>query len=112
MRAGRMIHTITLERRSTTQDSTGQPLDSWSSLATVRADVQPVKGSEYFAGSGEKSDITHRVRIWYQSALADLAARDRVVFGSRYFDIQSVINVDERNREFHLMCVEYGHTTA
>ena len=112
MRAGRMIHTITLERRSSGQDSTGQPVDTWATLATVRADIQPIKGNEYFAGSGERADITHRSRIWYQAALSTLSAGDRAVFGSRIFDIEGALNPDERNREIHLMCIDHGNATT
>ena len=54
------------------------------------------------AGDGP-TEVTTRFRIRY---LAGVKAAMRISFASRTFDIQSVINPDERNRELHLMAVE------
>ena len=38
--------------------------------------------------------------------LSGIVPKMRVKVGSRIFDILSIINVDERNRELQLMCRE------
>ena len=49
------------------------------------------------------ADATHRVKIRY---LADVTPKKRFLFGTRELYIESVQNIDERNRELVLTCVE------
>jgi SPP1 family predicted phage head-tail adaptor len=95
---------ITLQRRGTTQDTTGQVVETWTQLEQAWASIDPVSGREYFNASGERAEVTHKVSIWYGPTVAP---RDRLVYGSRVFDIRSVINVGERNRDLLLMCTEH-----
>lgn len=110
MLAGRMRHTVTLQRRSTTKDGVGQQVDTWTALGKVVASIEPVRGREYFTASGENSDVTHDIRC---RARSDIAPKpfDRVLFGSRTFNIKSVIDVSEVGREWQLMVVELLSTT-
>ena len=109
MRAGTLRLLATFKRQSETQDAAGQRVDTWTSLGTARVSVRPIAGKEYFNASGERAEVTHELHIRYDSDLSSLAPRDRAYIGSRIFDIQSVINLFERNREMKLMCTE--HTT-
>jgi SPP1 family predicted phage head-tail adaptor len=49
------------------------------------------------------SEISHKIRIRY---LASVTPKLRIKFGTRYFDIVSVINPDERNEYLEMMCRE------
>jgi len=95
---------------SVVKDATGQQTETWSSIGSAYARVAPLRGREYLAASGEKANLTHEVTLRARNDVA-LMPRDRVLFGTRLFDIQSVINVDERDRQWSLMCVEQLHTT-
>lgn len=110
LRAGRMRHTITLQRRGTTKDGVGQQVETWTNLGKVVASIEPVRGREYFTASGENSDVTHDIRCRGRSDIAP-KPYDRVSFGSRLFNIKSVIDVSERGSEWQLMCVELLSTT-
>lgn len=110
MKPGRMVHLITMQRQATTVDAYGQQTRTWTNLGTSYASIEPVRGREYFQASGEKADVTHDIRLRAREDIA-LVPRDRIAFGSRYFDIRSVINVGERGREWQLMCTEALHTT-
>ena len=50
-----------------------------------------------------QADVTHRVRFRY---VAGVTAKMRVLYGARIFNVLSVINPEERNREIVLMCKE------
>ena len=80
-------------------------LETWSTYATVQASIEPISGREYFAAQSTQADVTHRIRIRY---LSGIVPKMRVSYNSRIFDILSVINVGERNRELQLMCRESG----
>lgn len=105
MQAGRLRHRVTVQRSTDSIDQYGDQTPTWASLGTVWASVEPLSGREYFAAAQMQSEVSTRIVIRPISGVT-LTPKDRVKFGSRYFDIQSVINRDERNRELQLLCVE------
>jgi len=105
MQAGRLRHRVTVQRATDSIDQYGDQTPTWASLGTVWASVEPLSGREYFAAAQMQSEVSTRIVIRPISGVT-LTPKDRVKFGSRYFDIQSVINRDERNRELQLLCVE------
>jgi SPP1 family predicted phage head-tail adaptor len=108
MRAGNLRHQIVIEQRSATQDSFGGLPETWSTLKTVYAEIQPLSGREKEAAQAINVDISHQINIRYQSAFADprVTAAYRVRFGSRLFNIHASMNVDERNQEITLLASE------
>ncbi len=103
-----MRYSVTFQRQVTTQDTTGQRNDTWTNIDTVRAAIDPISGREFTQQSGEHSDITTRIRVRYRDSLSALKQSDRAVHGSVEYNIQSIINVQERNRELVLMCERIG----
>ena len=103
MRIGPMRHRITLEAPVESQGSDGSVTRTWAPFAAVWASVEPLLGREYFDAQREQADVSHRVRMRY---LAGVTHNMRVVLGSRVFEIESVLNAGERNRELVLMCRE------
>ncbi len=99
-----MNNLVSIQRRDAGVGATGQPVDSWSEIATEWASIEPASGREYFATSGERSDVTHEIRLRVGGPA--FAPADRVVCGSRVFDVQSVLNDYEANRFLVLMVVE------
>lgn len=103
MKIGRLRHRITIEQVAEAQDTDGAVLESWTPYTTVQASIEPVSGREYFAAQSTQADVTHRISLRY---LSGITPKMRVNHTSRIFDILSVINVGERNRELQLMCRE------
>lgn len=103
MQAGRLRHQISIQIKTTVSDGMGGFTATWGDETTVWAEIDPPKGREFFASGQTQSEITTRIRIRY---LSGVTPAKRVRFKSRYFDINSVVNPDERNRELILMCVE------
>jgi SPP1 family predicted phage head-tail adaptor len=103
MNSGRMRHRITIQQSTQTQDSYGEPIDSWAEYATVWASVEPVQGRELWAQQQVQSEITIRIRIRY---LSGVTSAMRVLFGSRVLSIEHVIDVKEQHKEMQLMCSE------
>lgn len=110
MKAMAKTSVVYFERRSTDLDGAGQQLDVWSEVGRGWASVEPLGGRENFVASGEMSSVTHQITTSYQASL-EITPADRIRYRDRsnhdrYFDIQSIINTEERNREWILNCVE------
>lgn len=113
MRSGRLRHRLLLQRRVEAQQATGEVTWSWADVAEVWASVEPIAGREFFAAAQVQSDITTRIRIRYRPGLHE---KMRAVYVSQpgspglvhVYDVMSVINWQERDREVHLMCTQKG----
>ena len=103
MRAGQLRHRVTIQSRSTTPDTYGQPALTWTDWQDVSASIAPLAGREAITADAVQSSITHRIRLRY---LEGLTVAHRIVFGSRIFDIQSVADISERNREMEVFATE------
>ena len=106
MQAGELRHRVTIQAivASTGDNMGGQTVSRYDDVMTVWAGIDPPKGREYFGAGQTQSETVTRVRIRYRP---DITTVNRIKFGStRYFDINAVINPDERNRELILMCIE------
>ena len=99
-----MRHWVTVEQQATTQDAVGQQTQTWTTITKRMAEIQPLNGREFFAASGEHSEVTTRIRMRYDDVTNAINAYDRITHGSDTYDILSVINVDKRNHELVLMC--------
>jgi len=109
VRAGLLRHKVDIQSNGETVDSFGGVVSGWSDVVTdYPATVTPLRGVERDSQGRVESDVTHKVTIRYASVVAALTTSHRVVYGSRVFDIKSVVNVGERNVMIELMCVEHG----
>ena len=108
MRRGRLRHLLTIEQDTPTQSGSGHPVRSWGTFVTLWGGVEPIKGSERFGADQVTAEITHRVVTEYR---AGITAKMRVKYEpgggvTRYLQIESVIDPNERNRWLELMCKE------
>ena len=107
MRAGPLRHMITLQRQDNApRNNYGEKPANWADLGLVRASIDPIKGSEKTSASGENAQLTHRIRVRYSGLIEMLRPRDRVLYGSRVFDLQSIAVTDMGNRQAELLAVE------
>jgi SPP1 family predicted phage head-tail adaptor len=105
MRAGKLIHLIEIQSPIETTDAAGGPIPTWDEqtpYAQLYASVQPLRGREIIA-AGTDTQTTHKITTRYK---AGITTDMRIKFGERYFGIDSVINVDERNVMLEIMAVE------
>jgi SPP1 family predicted phage head-tail adaptor len=82
MRAGRLDRRIILQRRSSDLTPSGEPVNTWSNIATRWASVGPVRGTEQFAIPQITAKELVEIGIRYSAQTADLHPGDRVVFPS------------------------------
>ena len=106
MRLGSLRHTITIEKNTPTRDDAGGEVNAWTTHAKARARVEPMTGREYVGSEQLTDSTTHKFTLRY---VAGVTPAMRISWGSRLFDIQSVINRDERNQVLFIMAVEHGN---
>jgi len=103
MRAGALRERVIVQQASDSQDAIGTVTRTWTTFATVWAEIRPIRGGEGLAGDQVVADMTHTIRIRY---LAGLTPKMRILYGARVFEIQFAANLYERDREMELSCKE------
>jgi len=103
MRSGRLRHRMWLKEPTHTSDGMGANTTTWGTVEVFWGSVEPLRGREWIASGLENSEVSGKIVRRYKSGITP----DMIVaFGSRTFQIVSVINVDERNIEQQLMVTE------
>lgn len=113
MQAGNMRHRLTVQTAVETQDqTTGELVRSWTTVATVWANILPMKGRELMSAAGTPlAACDTRIKLRWAPALANLGPKSRVAHllpdgrVDAYYDIVSVTEPGLRKRELELMCV-------
>lgn len=104
MRAGNLDRTIILEAYTQTGvNDYNEPVLSWTTFATVRAQLIQAKTDEFLAGSSgviDRQGVVFRIR-WIDS----LTAEHRVTYDGRTYDIKAITEIGRR-RGLELRCEE------
>ena len=100
---GKFRHFITLQGQGTSRDSGGGISSGFSTIASVYANVVPKSGKEVYKQGKLVGSVTHEITIRYRT---DITNASRISFNNKFFNIRSIINIDERDRYLKLMCEE------
>jgi SPP1 family predicted phage head-tail adaptor len=71
-RLGKLDRWITIQSKTVSRTALGDPTETWGTLASVWAEVQPLSGREYFDGQASQrvSSKACRFRIRYLAAVS------------------------------------------
>ena len=100
---GQLREQIKIQKFTEIIDAGGGRARTWADFVTVHANVKPVKGREGNDAGRLASLQTFLVTIRYR---ADFDTTARILWGTRYLNIRSVENRDERKRFMTLECEE------
>ncbi len=103
MKAGSLRHRCWIQEPTHTSDGFGGIGTSWGTVTICWGALEPLKGREWIESGLENSEITAKFRMRY---FAGIDPTMQLYFGSRTFEIVSVIDPDERHRELELMLKE------
>jgi head-tail adaptor len=109
--AGALRHLITVQRQTGARDTVGNETNTWTTLAQTWGWIEPYVGSaragrEEWQGKQLLGLDYTRIHMRWDSRLATLSPKDRILYGTRVFDVQAVNNRDERNYELELIARE------
>jgi SPP1 family predicted phage head-tail adaptor len=96
MRAGTMRKRLTFQKKVQTRDGFNEAVISYVDHVRVWGNVTPNAGRKVYEALQANSEISGEIRIRYRS---DIVPTMRIKLGSRYLEIISIVNVQERNRE-------------
>lgn len=96
-------HRITLQIYTEQSDGYGGVSKSWNDYKTIWANVEPLSGREFIQAQQTQTMYSHRIRTRFFS---DFNESMRILYKNQVYEIESIINVDERNRELEIMCTE------
>jgi len=107
MSIGERRHRVVFQRATESADAFGEPDQTWATLCTSWALVQPLKGMERFKANEQQAEVDHRIVTRYRSELSDLGPKDRATYNGQTFDIKAVIRRDHRNIELEILAREH-----
>ena len=103
MQAGKLRHHLEVQAATETRDAHGGVTRDWRTVDMRWAAVEPLTGRELFEAQQVQGRATVRVRM---RPYGDLTPSHRLKFGDRVLNIDSIQNIDERDREMEVLCVE------
>ena len=106
MRAGKLRHRITIERKTEVVDpATGYRTTQWLPLLVDEpAEWLPGPGREYLASEALRSEVQGRFNLRWSAAAAGVQSSDRALWDGAIYDVKSDPLVDPTaRREVTLM---------
>jgi head-tail adaptor len=108
IRAGPMRHVMRVEKRSTTRDSAGEPLHTWTTLIERMCAIERAPGSEVWASVGKNSRVPAVFRMRYSADIIKSVGDSdvRVVVNEKLYDISSAFDPDGLKHEMIVTAIE------
>lgn len=113
MRSGRINRRVNIQTQAKTIDDSPSWGDAntraWTTVKTVSAGIEPLRGQEFLNANAFQSSVTYRVVIRYH-AYRTLSTAHRLTYvkdGVTYIlNIEQCINKDSARSDWELMCSE------
>lgn len=93
MRAGSLDRLIEIQRRTTGLDLYGTPLETWSTYATLRAQLLKNATDDREGERGHTTDAVLTFRTYY---FASLSLNDRLLYQGESYNVTGIIEIGRR----------------
>lgn len=103
MNTGKLRHRATIQQLVNIDDGAGGSIETWQDIATVWAAIEPLRGNERYTAQQVQSTLSHKVTIRYREGIKP---QMRLTYKGRVFEVESVIDVEERHQWLELLCSE------
>lgn len=107
MNIGRLNKRVSIFRYSETETALGGVKTELKRIATVWAELRPMRGTEFLEYYREANALQYKVTMRWR---ADLTEKDVLVFEGRQFEINSIINIMEGRTYMEVYCTESKDT--
>lgn len=95
---------ITISTYVQVANTYGEPVRAWIAAATIWVEVVPLTAKEFITAKQLASQINIIFRKRYTTALAGLEPRMKITYNNQDYNIESVINVQNKNKEVEILC--------
>jgi SPP1 family predicted phage head-tail adaptor len=103
MDAGKMNHSILIQRAKVAYDSYNQPTQTWNTLVRVWAEMVTTGGGEFYAAQKIFAQTTAIFKTRYTTRIK---VTDRVTWAGRTFDILALNDKDGTHEELQIVAKE------
>jgi SPP1 family predicted phage head-tail adaptor len=104
MNSGKLKHKIEIQNSIDVRSASGAVSgQTWNPFCYAWASIEPLSGREYFAAAATQSIVSHKITMRYR---AGIKTYFRISWNNRIFNIASILNTREENRELVLYCSE------
>lgn len=93
MRAGKLTNTITIERLVEAPDDYGVLRQTWTPIATVKAEIVQTSTQEFLKTAGESAETVVVFRIRY---LEGVTPADRILHATGRYDVKEIKEIGRR----------------
>jgi SPP1 family predicted phage head-tail adaptor len=93
MNIGRLDRQIVIQRKTTTKDSEGGPVETWADLRTIWAGKEDRGGSKAFLAGAYRPETDSVFTIRYTENLTEA---DRIVYRGKNYSIISIGEIDRK----------------
>ena len=105
---GSLRHQIAIQAHSSSPDAYGQPVQTWTTIATAWAAITLLTAKEQYASGQLAAQSSHAIMLRFPPAA--VKAGMRVTYGSHVYRIQGVNNLEQRNTWLQLFVLEIEDT--
>jgi SPP1 family predicted phage head-tail adaptor len=104
MNAGRFRHKIDVQQELTTQNTYGEPTQTWVTfLSGMYCSIEPIRGKEYLSSDIIQAEVSHRIKMRF---VPGVHPKQRILYCGRYFYIIDAIDIVEQHKMLECMCKE------
>jgi len=103
IKTNELKHRIDIIDYSSTIGDGGKVTKSYSIVTSLWAKIKPKTTSPLYEALGATDQTTHTITIRYYSPLN---IGHLIRFGTRFFAIRSIINIEERAKYMEIECIE------
>jgi SPP1 family predicted phage head-tail adaptor len=103
IRAGRLKHRVIIQSPVVAKGAAGGEVITWVHFRTVYAGVEPRTAKQIFTSAQLVSEISHVVIIRF---IPGLSVKQRILYGTRIFEIKNTIDVEEKHERIEIHCKE------
>jgi len=103
LQAGTLNRLVTVQARGSAKDTFGQQSETWTTVCTPRASVEPLSGAQVVAAGAQLGETMHQVTMRYRPGITTAM---RVLYEGRVLSIVSVIDEYMKHRKLTLLCQE------
>lgn len=107
MRTGLMRRLVTIRTNTQTPDPMGGYTETPTDIENIPARIEPLEGNEQLRAMQTGMTAPHRFTLRYRS---DVQGASTLLYDGRTFDIQSVVDPEEKHRELVILADEVEAT--
>lgn len=105
IKSGQLRQTIAVQTNTDSRDAFGGVTNSWGTAFTTRASINEIRGTERAGSDQVTYDKGYRI-IFRVDPDQTVTPANRIVFGSKTFDIESVADFEERGHFYECVVTE------